>query len=189
MSVCSIKNCSSLAWWGTGYCRNHYRRFKLYGDPFGVAPPRQRPIRYCFIQDCKNIHFGHGLCHKHYDASPEKIQRLKNFRINNRERINKQNAESRHRIKTSCISHYSLGKKECACCGERLMDFLTIDHINGGGHKHNMYLQSEGTSLYCWLKKNNYPLGYQVLCMNCNWGKRYKKECPHKMKQIEVEWY
>jgi hypothetical protein len=33
------------------------------------------------------------------------------------------------------------------------------------------------------LRKNNFPPGYQVLCMNCNFGKRYSMICPHQTQE------
>jgi len=37
-----------------------------------------------------------------------------------------------------------------------------------------------GVNMARWLKKNNYPDGFQVLCMNCNLGKqRNNGVCPH----------
>ena len=32
-----------------------------------------------------------------------------------------------------------------------------------------------------YLKKNNYPDGFQVLCWNCNLGRAHYGVCPHKM--------
>lgn len=70
----------------------------------------------------------------------------------------------------------------CACCGESNLEFLSIDHINGGGRQHLLRLRQEGKNmgLYRWLKAEGYPPGYQVLCMNCNWAKGKFSECPHK---------
>ena len=37
--------------------------------------------------------------------------------------------------------------------------------------------------IYIWLKNNNFPEGFQVLCFNCNCGKaRNKGICPHSGK-------
>lgn len=68
----------------------------------------------------------------------------------------------------------------CACCGEDAIEFLSIDHINGGGHKHRKKTGG-GTSFYLWLKRNNYPPGFQVLCYNCNQAKGYYGKCPHQI--------
>jgi hypothetical protein len=57
------------------------------------------------------------------------------------------------------------GGRFCSCCGETEMLFLTIDHVNGDGGKHRKELN--GKKIYAWLRQNNYPEGYQVLCFNC----------------------
>ena len=69
---------------------------------------------------------------------------------------------------------------KCSCCGESNRKFLTIEHLNGGGHKER---QSEGINtltLLSRLKKRGWPKEYTVLCFNCNCGKnRNKGVCPH----------
>lgn len=69
----------------------------------------------------------------------------------------------------------------CACCGERELIFLTMDHVNGRedvGHKGML-----SKDLYLWLARNNFPEGFQVLCFNCNHGKYLNGgECPHRSK-------
>lgn len=79
------------------------------------------------------------------------------------------------------------GGYKCACCGETEPLFLSIDHINNDGAEHRRSLGYEGngkgasSATYSWLKKNGYPGGFQVLCMNCNTGKaRNNGICPHK---------
>jgi hypothetical protein len=67
----------------------------------------------------------------------------------------------------------------CACCKEEEKAFLTIDHINNDGYKHRKEIGQSNT--YRWLKDNNYPPGFQVLCMNCQWGKMHYGICPHKL--------
>lgn len=67
----------------------------------------------------------------------------------------------------------------CACCGERHIEFLCIDHKDGGGTKHRESV-GFGSNFYRWLKKNGYPDGYQVLCWNCNSAKHQNGECPHQ---------
>lgn len=66
------------------------------------------------------------------------------------------------------FNHYG---EVCAYCGQRLLLFLTIDHINNNGNEHRRQLRSgknNGHNIYAWLRKNNYPTGFQTLCYNCN---------------------
>ncbi len=69
------------------------------------------------------------------------------------------------------------GGAVCACCGETNVGFLTLDHMNGGGKQDRK--QAPGY-FYQELKRRRFPSGYQVLCMNCNWGRRLTGRCPHK---------
>ena len=80
------------------------------------------------------------------------------------------------------------GGYRCACCGETEPMFLSLDHVHNDGadHRREMgYEEGNGkgasSAILSWLKKNNYPPGFQVLCMNCNHGKaRNGGICPHK---------
>lgn len=80
------------------------------------------------------------------------------------------------------------GGSYCACCGETEEKFLTIDHVNGNGNDHRRSISRDGNpasvKMYSWLTKNNYPLGFQVLCFNCNCGKyRNGGICPHQQRR------
>ena len=55
----------------------------------------------------------------------------------------------------------------CACCGETHQECLSIDHIDNKGAEHRRQVKN----LYPWLVRNDFPSGFQVLCMNCNWSK------------------
>lgn len=71
----------------------------------------------------------------------------------------------------------------CACCGELERAFLSIDHINNDGAQHRKNMSS-GSNTYRWLRDNNFPNGFQVLCMNCQWGKKNcNGVCPHQTKR------
>ena len=84
-------------------------------------------------------------------------------------------------IRKETLSHYSGGQNKCACCGESTIEFLAIDHIHGGGGKHRKESKLTGSNrLANWLKKNNYPSGFRVLCHNCNQAKRQLPKCPHQ---------
>ena len=50
-------------------------------------------------------------------------------------------------------------------CGENIVEFLIVDHVFGGGKSHGI------SHLPTWLRIENYPSGYQILCANDNLGK------------------
>jgi hypothetical protein len=116
------------------------------------------------------------------DAS--KIWR-KTYYEKHKEEIAKRHSKQVDEIRLQVLRHYGGNKPKCACCGETIILFLSIDHINNNGNKQRKALSGSkhaGTPFYRWLIKNNYPEGYQVLCMNCNWGRSRTpdKMCPHK---------
>lgn len=103
-----------------------------------------------------------------------------------RERDNKSCRDKRARIKETVFAAY--GGYKCVCCGETEKLFLTIDHIGNDGANHRRKLigkrYSAGYHTYIWLVKNNFPQGFQVLCMNCNHGKRMNNGiCPHQVRR------
>lgn len=73
--------------------------------------------------------------------------------------------------KYAALSYYSNGEPKCAWCGITDIDVLSIDHINGGGTKHR---KNGNPHSYRFVLKNNFPVGFQVLCFNCNWKKHLK---------------
>ena len=98
--------------------------------------------------------------------------------------------ESKRRLyaqqRTQVLMHYSNGVPQCECCGELEYEFLSIDHINGGGSKQLKKLKRTGTNFYRWLIMNDFPDGYRVLCMNCNHAIGRQNSdgiCPHQRKK------
>jgi hypothetical protein len=91
--------------------------------------------------------------------------------------------------KFSVLAIYSEGQPRCACCGETEISFLTMDHINNNGAEHRKKIFKSktrgGYSFYVWIIKNNFPEDLQVLCMNCQFGKKFNEGiCPHEFKQL-----
>lgn len=80
------------------------------------------------------------------------------------------------KLRQEVINHYG-GK--CACCGETHIEFLEIDHIDGGGKQHREKLNFH--NLAFWLKANKYPKGFQILCANCHKAKSWNRVCPHQL--------
>jgi hypothetical protein len=69
----------------------------------------------------------------------------------------------------------------CRCCrNSSHIDFLTIDHIEGRKNLSKDEKKLKGEKLNVWLRKNNYPEGFQVLCWNCNMTKGSFGQCPHE---------
>ncbi len=100
--------------------------------------------------------------------------------------------KERKKLKELVIAHYSKGSMSCVGWNGKGCPFhctdmraLQIDHIAGGGTKHLKEIHRSGTSFYQWLKKNNWPVGYQVLCANCNQIKKNEnKELPGRPRRI-----
>lgn len=87
--------------------------------------------------------------------------------------------------KIAVLTHYGNGELKCVCCGETILEFLTLDHINGGGGKQRRELRKAGQQFYAWLRANKYPEGFRTLCLNCNFAIGHFKECPHHTRNIE----
>lgn len=141
---------------------------------------------------------------EYYQKNKEKIcKRIKKWREENpekyKEHARKTNRSPMHkiyhlhwrdRLQLEVLSHYSdksMDFPHCACCKEIMLDFLEIDHINNNGaeERRKLGFKGRGIAFYTWLKRNNYPEGYQVLCANCNKGKaRNKGICPHQKLDI-----
>ena len=94
--------------------------------------------------------------------------------IENAQRLKKLHGQRRQIWRRAlALDHYG---GECACCGEDRAFFLVIDHIDGGGNKHRK--ETGMWRLADWLRKNDWPSGFQVLCHNCNAAKYKFGECP-----------
>jgi hypothetical protein len=72
---------------------------------------------------------------------------------------------------------------KCSCCGEGRIEFLAIDHINGGGNAERS--KYRGSSWYFYLKKNH-PEHVRILCHNCNMSVGLYGYCPHSKEGEEI---
>jgi len=130
--------------------------------------------------DCKScvIKKNASYYYRDHDAS------LKRARVNyiKHQRVNLENAKGRYaKLRQAALSAYG---HSCACCGEPEPLFLEIDHIENNGAEHRKKIGNSAKSIVEWLAKNNYPNGFQILCANCNQGKkRNGGTCPHKSKK------
>lgn len=83
----------------------------------------------------------------------------------------KQHAAQRQRENRRAIREEILKKlgNKCQSCGIDDIRLLQIDHKNGGGTQHRK--KGNHYSYYKSIRDN--IEGYQILCPNCNWLKRY----------------
>ena len=100
------------------------------------------------------------------------------YRNENRDKVRAASRKSNKLLnlkeKVAALLYYGGGEMACVKCGFNDIRALSIDHIYGGGKAHNRSIHNGklGGHFYHWLKKNDYPKGYQTLCMNCQWIKR-----------------
>lgn len=105
---------------------------------------------------------------------------MKKWRIENAEMVSHKNKLQKIEIKKRILKHYG---NKCSCCNETHIEFLAIDHKNGGGNLHRKIIGKFGVDFYKWIEKNNYPVYLQLLCYNCNESRGAYGYCPHKHNQ------
>jgi len=119
---------------------------------------------------------------KYYSLNKEKFKIAHaKWYFKNKEKINERNNKNNQKRRKIALEYYGGNPPKCACCGEKEIKFLSIDHINGGG---NQQRKNGICNLANWLIKNNFPKGFQVLCYNCNMAKAFFINCPHKNKMV-----
>ena len=147
--------------------------------------------------ECKRErdHYAKGVCKRCYGvlyANPLYRERHqaqirqygKGYYQRNKERHNASSRATRRRLRIEAIEAYG---GRCRCCGESQPAFLTIDHINGGGRKHQLSLGGPSMMLR-QLRREGWPTDlYQLLCMNCNMAKWTEGECPHTSKSPKFQ--
>lgn len=91
----------------------------------------------------------------------------------------------REAVKQKVFDHYG---EQCSCCGESQRIFLTLDHVNNDGAAHRRSLNKANNArstsadkVWRIAIKDGFPDSFQILCYNCNCGKRDNGGvCPHK---------
>jgi hypothetical protein len=75
---------------------------------------------------------------------------------------------------------------KCKCpggCPVTEPDWLSVDHVFGGGVAHRKELKLIGLDFYRWLKKQGFPKKrFRLLCYNCNLSRGHLGKCPHERK-------
>lgn len=108
-------------------------------------------------------------------------QTVYNWRKANPEKYREHNARYRMKLKVDVLTHYAGGTPQCFCCGEEVIHFLGLDHMDNDGVEERK-VTGGGHAAYRWLKSNGYPKrNYKVACQNCNSARYYYGTCPHQM--------
>ena len=68
------------------------------------------------------------------------------------------------------LEHYGGKPPKCKECGESYLECLQLDHTDNNRRQieKDYGYKLGGNQILMWLRKNNYPSGFQVLCANCN---------------------
>ena len=112
-------------------------------------------------------------------------------RINNAHRVERDKRNPVRR-RERWASWYHLKRKmvieglgaKCSCCGEMEYEFLTLDHIHGGGSKHRKEI---GGQFWKSILNEGCPKDkYRVLCFNCNMALAHNGYCPHSLLNVDV---
>jgi len=86
--------------------------------------------------------------------------------------------EYKQNLRETIIKAYG-GK--CACCKESQREFLSVDHVEGGGNRERKLLGRYG--LYRKIISSNFPKEYRLLCHNCNLSRGFYGYCPHEREE------
>lgn len=118
-----------------------------------------------------------GLCFYCGDGAIKGRRYCQKHLIYNTARKKRQEQRCRDRV-------FKVYGSVCACCGESEASFLTIDHINNDGNVHRKKIGCNrgGYRFYLWTERNGFPKFLQILCWNCNEGKRVNGGvCAHQL--------
>jgi hypothetical protein len=157
------------------YRKKHQKYLNEYDRTRSQEPDRKERLR---LADKKRQHSAGRLSSQKLSKKRYR-EKLKNDperyeRTLEKGRVTMRALNQKRKLKV--LTHYGL---KCKCCGESEIKFLTIHHMNNDGKEHRKII-GNGSPIYRWLIENDFPSGFQVLCMNCNWAKGIYGECPHK---------
>ena len=148
--------------------RRKYNSLGLCGD---CGKPKDEKFSKC------------QMCLVRHREKAKRYNKRYTTRYYNKER----NRQDHLKLKLLVLSKYGT---VCQCCGEDQYQFLSIDHIDGNGAEHRRQIFGNprgGGGWYRWLRRNGFPPGYRVLCLNCNFAYGFYKVCPHKIPRAQAE--
>jgi len=122
-----------------------------------------------------------ALQRREWDKTPKGVayrkrhaKYMREYRKKHGKSIRKKQRDYYKKARLEALEYYGGKPPKCKKCGESRILCLSLDHIKNDGAKHRKEITEEygyklgGNQILMWLKKNNYPKGFQVLCYNCN---------------------
>lgn len=91
---------------------------------------------------------------KHRELMIKSTRKWQRKRLNQnpkeaKEKQRKYNKKYCAKKRSIILNHYGGVPPKCACCGENHVEFLSVDHINGGGNKHRKEIgMPSGSAFY-----------------------------------------
>lgn len=163
--------------------------------PFEMFQKQSRSkdgLRYC-CKKCKRIEdvkyrekYKENIKNKkqvYYKNNSDYIkEKTVKFQKSNPDKVKIYSKQSRLNLKLEIFNHYCNNDICCKHCGLKTVELLTVDHIHGGGNKH----KKEVRSLYSWIKRNNYPDGFQILCWSCQLRKKTEEIKPKNPTEVQL---
>ena len=159
---------------------------KYYSTPENIAKKKEYRKKYNARPESK-------VKQQEYRDRPENKEKVKERQSKPENKAKKK--EWGYTLKFGTFSHYSkkLSNADfpvCACCLYDDIRALNIDHIipRSKLSASEKLIPRAGQQLWNYLKLNNYPKGYQILCYNCNLMKKANVDCPHKFDKVRKYW-
>jgi len=176
------------------------KKRKYYASPEGKAKIKEYSARPEVKASRKEYELKPEtmVTRKKYRARPETKAKLKEYhaRPEVKAKNNKKAKEQKDIVKMEVYLHYSKIHSNsdipcCRCCGlNSHVEFLSLDHVAGRKQmdsepefvKKGYSSKFKIHQLLPWIKRNNFPIGFQILCLNCNFAKGHSKDnkCPHE---------
>ena len=103
-------------------------------------------------------------------------ERSKKYYEKNKEKKSLYYKRTGRQAKIKALTYYGNDVLACIKCGFNDIRALSIDHIYGRGAEERRRSSLRGATFYKKLIRENFPVGYQTLCLNCQFIKREENE-------------
>lgn len=153
----------------------------------GIVMIKKQRINYCVkLAVMKSPEYRKETTRNRASMIKSLMDKVSYKRITSRKwKTNRSTSRTVRLEKRICVGFYSnsttgtpFDEPCCACCGETSIELLSIDHIDGKVREGAKKMS--GLKLYLFLMQHGFPLGYRVLCYNCNAGEGWFGKCPHR---------